>query len=62
MKKSRGEKAGIDLADGIIEMVHLMYQSKTANRFLESLINRLNERKEEFVPVKKGDKFPKPKK
>lgn len=58
MEMSRGRKAGIKLADSIIEMVHLMYQSKTANNLMDALIGQLNERRSEFVPVKKGNKFP----
>lgn len=46
----RSEKAGVQTADAIIEMVHLMYQNKTAIGFLSYLIDRLqtelNERKE----------------
>ena len=49
MGRTRTEKAAKDLASGIIEMVHLMYQNVTARRFLEDLVDRLtkelNERK-----------------
>lgn len=43
MKKRKGdigrpEKAGNRMAHSIIEMIHLMYQKKTALRFLASLI------------------------
>ena len=34
----RPEKAGNRMAHSIIEMIHLMYQKKTALRFLTSLI------------------------
>jgi len=34
----RSERAGNRFAHGIIEMVHLMYQKKTALKFLGSLI------------------------
>ena len=34
----RPEKAGNRMAHAIIEMIHLMYQKKTALRFLASLI------------------------
>uniref|UniRef100_A0A6M3JMG9 Uncharacterized protein n=1 Tax=viral metagenome TaxID=1070528 RepID=A0A6M3JMG9_9ZZZZ len=38
---TRGEKAGVQMADAIIEMVHLMYQNKTAIGFIMYLIGRL---------------------
>lgn len=53
---TRGGKGGVALADAICEMVHLMYQHKTAHRFLGALIKRLQERKLEYVAVKKEPK------
>ena len=41
--KSRPALAGENLAKSIIEMVHLMYQKKTAKTFLGSLIETLQE-------------------
>ena len=37
----RAENAGIGLAKAIIEMVHLMYQKRTALAFLEKLVEHL---------------------
>ena len=53
---SRAEKSAIHMADSIIEMIHLMYQTNTAKRFVNSLISRLIERKDEFVPTKEKSK------
>ncbi len=38
---TRASRAGQDMAKAIIEMVHLMYQSKTAKNFLGGLIDEL---------------------
>ena len=46
--KSRSRKAGLEMADALIEWVHLMYQKDTAKRILTALIKRLSERVEEF--------------
>jgi hypothetical protein len=40
--------AGESLAESIIDMVHLIYQKKTAHRFLTSLIARLTHLSKEF--------------
>ena len=40
-EEMRAENAGIELAKAIIEMVHLMYQKRTALYFLEKLIEHL---------------------
>ena len=37
MKKTRSAKAGESMAKSTIEMVHLMYQDKTALHFLKAL-------------------------
>lgn len=39
----RPHKAGASMARSIIEMVHLMYQNITANRFLTALIHELQQ-------------------
>jgi hypothetical protein len=41
-KKNRAEKAGEHLAESIIEMVHMMYQKRTATRFMIALVDRLH--------------------
>ncbi len=46
---TRRQKAGIQMADALIEFIHMMYQKGTANGVLTSLIERLQERKKEFV-------------
>lgn len=46
MKK--GKDAGEKMADSIIAFCHLMYQKDTATRVLQALIDRLNNRKQEF--------------
>ncbi len=51
MKGSRAEQAGARMAKAIIEMVHLMYQDKTALHFYDGLINKL--KNEQFCRVKK---------
>jgi hypothetical protein len=38
---TRADKAGKELANAIIEMVHLMYQNKTANNFYKGLMINL---------------------
>lgn len=50
---TRGEKAGIRMADSLCEFIHLMYQHKTAHRVLNALIKRLVERKPEYIAVTK---------
>ena len=46
---TRRENAGIQMADALIEFIHMMYQKGTANGVLTSLIKRLEERKKEFA-------------
>jgi hypothetical protein len=41
--KSRSFKAGVKIAEAIIEMVHLMYQNKIAERFYIGLMGKLKE-------------------
>ena len=49
---TRREKAGIQMADALIEFIHMMYQKDTAKSVLESLIKRLQERCCEFEKEK----------
>ena len=44
LKKSRAERAGIHLAESIIEMTNLMYQNNTAKNFWKGLLKTLDER------------------
>ena len=53
MRKTRSYIAGVSMAESIIDMVHLMYQNKTAYRFLSGIINRLGE---EFIRRKQKEK------
>ena len=45
---TRGEKAGVKMADALVEWVHMMYQKATARRVLCALIERLSRRMGEF--------------
>ena len=40
-KQQRAYKAGVKMAESIIEMVHLMYQNNTAAHFYKGLRNRI---------------------
>ncbi len=51
MKGSRAEQAGKRMAKAIVEMVHLMYQDKTALNFYDGLIYKLKE--EHLLRVRK---------
>jgi len=42
------KRVGIQMADAIVEMVHLMYQTQTAKALLEAMIDRVRERIKEF--------------
>ena len=42
MKGTRAYKAGTQLGQTIVEMVHLMYQNQTAKRFFSGLMKVLN--------------------
>lgn len=44
----RRAKVGFQMADAIIEMVHMMYQKQTARVLLGSMIARLRRRLREF--------------
>ncbi len=44
----RRAKVGFQMADAIIEMVHMMYQKQTARVLLGSMIARLRQRLKEF--------------
>ena len=52
MSGSRAEQAGKRMAKAIVEMVHLMYQDKTALHFYDGLIYKLRE--EHLSRVKKA--------
>ena len=47
-KATRGRKAGERMADSIVEMVHMMYQLRTARHFLSGLISRIEHLSKEF--------------
>jgi hypothetical protein len=47
---TRGKKAGLQMAEAIIEMVNLMYQNNTAIRFLCSLQYKIG------IEIKKREK------
>ena len=48
-KKSRAEKAGEQLGNAIIEMVHLMYQNNTSANFYKGLFAALKKPEEKNV-------------
>ena len=45
---NKSEKAGYDMANAIVQFIHLMYQKKTATRVIEAVIVQLQKRKSEF--------------
>jgi hypothetical protein len=44
----RRKRVGTQMADAVVEMVHLMYQKQTARGLLGAMIARLRERLKEF--------------
>ena len=46
--QTRRQKAGIQMADALLEFIHMMYQKGTARGVLAALIKRLTERMGEF--------------
>lgn len=50
---TRREKAGIQMADALIEFIHMMYNVNTAQGVLSALINRLQKRYLEFIIERK---------
>ena len=50
---TRKHKAGIQMADALIEFFHMMYQKDTASGILDVLIKRLQERYPEFKRKKR---------
>ena len=48
MSKGRAEKAGIAVANSIVELFHMMYNKKTALRALNALIKSLGEKRKDF--------------
>ena len=53
MKSARAKRAGLKMAEAVIEFLHLMYNHKTALRVLNAMIVRLDKARKEYVPVKK---------
>ena len=49
---TRGETAGIQMANSLIEFIHMMYQKNTAKRVLLAMIKQLEVRKYEFYDMK----------
>uniref|UniRef100_A0A6M3IUP0 Uncharacterized protein n=1 Tax=viral metagenome TaxID=1070528 RepID=A0A6M3IUP0_9ZZZZ len=47
-RETRRDKAGRQMADALIEFIHMMYQKDTAKGVLLALINRLCSRSSEF--------------
>ena len=45
---NRRTKAGIDLADSIIELCHIMYDKSRAKVVVRAIVDRLNERISEY--------------
>ena len=48
VKKPRGYEVGEQMADALIEFVHLMYQKRIARWVFEGLLHRIDRRKREF--------------
>ncbi len=48
MNSTRRQRAGIKMADAIIEFLHMMYQKKTAKGVLQTIIFRLQSREIDF--------------
>ena len=48
----RGEKAGIAMAEALLEFCHMMYNVNTSKRVIKAMINHLNKNLKEFKPVK----------
>jgi hypothetical protein len=51
----RKEKAGIMMADSLIEWAHMMYNHNTAKGVITSVIKQLQKRLGEYVPVKEAN-------
>jgi len=51
---TRKEKAGVMMADSLIEWAHMMYNHNTAKGVIKSVINQLQKRLDEYVPIKRG--------
>ncbi len=51
--RSRGEKAGLKMADALCEWAHLFYNHKTALRVLGNVIKRIQEHidNKSYIPV-----------
>ncbi len=48
IENTRAHQAGTQMADSIIEMIHLMYQKRTAKHFITGIMRSLQERRNEF--------------
>jgi len=53
---TRKEKAGIMMADSLIEWAHMMYNHNTAKGVITSVIKQLQKRVDEYKPIKRGQK------
>ena len=53
---TRKEKAGIMMADSLIEWAHMMYNHNTAKGVIISVIKQLQKRLDEYIPIKRGQK------
>lgn len=49
---TRRQQAGNQMADALIEWCHMMYNHQTAKGVINSVIQRLEKRVNEYVPVK----------
>lgn len=52
---TRKKKAGYQMADALIEWCHMMYNHKTAQGIIRAVIERLQKRIVEYVPVKQKE-------
>jgi len=44
------------MADALIEWCHMMYNHKTAQGVISAVIERLNKRVTEYIPVKENER------
>ena len=49
---TRKEKAGIMMADSLIEWAHMMYNHNTAKGVITFVIKQLQKRLDEYIPIK----------
>ena len=55
MSKTRGVKAGIHMADSLLEWAHLMYNHKTARRVIKAMIMHLKDNVDNYQPTKEKE-------